>query len=67
LDERHLLALDPACKIRLAASDFPLHRDDSLQTAFGCAGGNRLCFHQHNYTVGLDNKLRVTISRPEPL
>ena len=52
--------------------DFPLHRDDVLETSFGCNACTSdpfgdLGFHYHRYIVDSDNKLRVTISRPKHL
>lgn len=55
-----------------AVSDFPFHRDDFFQAAFGC---NRCPqgfktgagLHSHRFTVRSDNLLRVTISRPRSL
>jgi hypothetical protein len=56
----------------LATYDFPLHRDDSLQTLFGCSqckGGSSSLkgVHGHRFVVEPQNALRVSIGAPKEL
>ena len=55
-----------------AVTDFPLHRADLLQVAFGCGRCRTALtddrgYHGHGFTVRSENVLRVTISRPRSL
>jgi hypothetical protein len=51
--------------------DFPSHRDDSLQTLFGCSqckgSSTGLGVHGHRFLVEPEDKLRVSISAPRQL
>ncbi len=56
----------------LATYDFPLHRDDSLQTLFGCSqckGGSSSLrgVHTHRFRAGPEDALRVSIGAPRQL
>jgi hypothetical protein len=56
----------------IASYDFPLHRDDFLNTHFGCSqckGGSSslLGLHLHRFLVEQQDRLRVTIGAPRQL